>query len=72
MIGVVFVAGVLIGAIVGWAISAWRNATTIAPPLQQQFHWTSVGGQNTNESVDADWTRQILAQVADRFFEIRI
>jgi hypothetical protein len=72
MISAVFISGVLIGGIVGWAISAWCHATTIAQPVEQQVHWTTVGGQNTNESVDADWTRQILAQVADRFFEIRI
>jgi hypothetical protein len=27
-----FVVGVLIGGIIGWAISAWHHAATIAPP----------------------------------------
>jgi hypothetical protein len=43
MIGIVLVAGVLIGGIIAWAIAAWRGATTIAPPLEQQLHWTTVG-----------------------------
>jgi hypothetical protein len=64
MIGIVLVAGVLIGGIVGRAISAWCHGTTIAQPVEHQVHWTTVGGQNTNESVDADWTRQILAQLS--------
>jgi hypothetical protein len=37
MIGVVLVAGVLVGAIVGWAVAAWRNARTDAPALEQQL-----------------------------------
>jgi hypothetical protein len=73
MIGVVLVAGVLVGAIVGWAVAAWRNARTDAPPLEQQFHWKSVGLQRADpERVDALFQQQIFRQIASgRFFEIR-
>ena len=53
MIGA-FVSGILIGAIVGWAVAEWRrHARADASPVERQIHWTAVGGQNTNESVDA-------------------
>jgi hypothetical protein len=72
MIGVVLVAGVLIGAIVGWAVAAWRGATTIAPPLEQQLHWTSVGLQRADpQTTDALWQQQLFRQMAKGFFEIR-
>jgi hypothetical protein len=69
MIPGVFVAGILIGVVVGWAISAWHHAATEAPPVERRAHWTSVG--SSNESVDAQWTREIMAKLSGRFFEIR-
>ena len=71
MIGVL-VAGVLIGGIIGWAIAAWRNAKTIAPPLEQSFHCTSVGLQRADsQATDALWQQQIFRQMASgKFFEI--
>jgi hypothetical protein len=72
MSGIILVAGVLIGGIIGWAIAAWRGATTIAPPLEQQFHWTTVGLQRADpQTTDALWQQQLFKQIASgRFFEI--
>jgi hypothetical protein len=53
MIGVVLVGGILIGLIAGWAIAAWRNARTDAPPLQQQFHFTAVGMRRADPQATA-------------------
>jgi hypothetical protein len=68
-----FVVGVLIGGIVGWAISSWRNARDDVSPLEQSFHCTGVGLQRAEpERVDALWQQQIFRQMASgRFFEIR-
>jgi hypothetical protein len=65
MIGIVLVAGVLIGGIIGWAVAAWRHATTIAPPLEQHFHWTSVGLQRaTNEQINDQWWNEMFQRLA--------
>ena len=37
------IVGVLIGAIIGLAIAAWRHAATIAPPVEQHVQWTALG-----------------------------
>lgn len=73
MSGIILViGGVLIGAIIGLAIAGWRHAATIAPPLEQQFHFTSVGLQRADpEYVDALWQQQLFRQMAkSRLFEI--
>jgi hypothetical protein len=67
MIGVVLVGGILIGLIAGWAVAAWRNASTIAPPLEQQFHWTAVGLERADpQATDALWQQQLFKQLASR------
>jgi hypothetical protein len=72
MIPALIIGGLLIGTIIGLAIAGWRHATTIAPPLEQSFHCTSVRLQRaTEKTVDADSTRQVMAQLSSgRFFEI--
>jgi hypothetical protein len=73
MIGALIVGGVLIGLIAGWAIAAWRNATTIAPPLEQSFHCVAVGLQRADpQAADALFQQQIFRQMASgHLFEIR-
>jgi hypothetical protein len=66
------IGGILIGLIAGWAVSAWRNARTDAPPLEQSFHCTSVGLQRADpQATDALWQQQLFRQMAKGFFEIR-
>jgi hypothetical protein len=55
------------------AVFPWWRRTKVPAPKQQYVQWAAlgIGGQTTNESVDAQWTREIMAKLAaGRFFEI--
>jgi hypothetical protein len=54
-----FVSGIMIGVIVGWAISAWHHALTDAPAEQHTPHWTSVGGRSGVYQIDAYYARML-------------
>lgn len=73
MIGVAAIVGFLAGLL----IAAWSRHAKARPLEQQRQHtkWAAVGvgGQNDNESVDAQWTREIMHRPASgRFFDIHM
>jgi hypothetical protein len=69
MIGVAFISGILAGL----AVAAFLRPKP-KPPEASPHVPSAIGVGNTSaEAIDAEWTKQIFAQLASgRFFEIRI
>jgi hypothetical protein len=59
MIGA-FISGVLIGAVIGWAVTAWRHASTIAPPAPSVgISAIGLGNGKGGHYLDAHYARQL-------------
>jgi hypothetical protein len=71
MIAVALIAGLIIGISVSAGVALWVSRMEATPPLEQNFHWTSVGLQRADPQVaDALFQQQIFRQMAKGFFEI--
>jgi hypothetical protein len=68
-----FTVGVLIGGIIGWAISAWHHARTDAPPAPSGgISWVGLGNGRGGHYIDPHFARMMKPILEKMGWEVRL